>query len=232
MLDTYFAGRDVVRDLDVSEAWDAWPTADQCDMSLFEMTHMAETDVDVIVNLVNKNITFWLELGSYHGGSAITTAASLKRLGQTDASVICVDSFLGDPFSLWWAKPCVKNAIVTKAGVPNILPQFVDRVRKSGHDDMILGWPATSLVVLRIMSTGADNGEFQRPEVIYLDSAHLAGEVLLEMEQAWRLLPKGGVLWGDDFGLDDVKQDVLKFTTLLENINFKFDFLCFVEQNH
>ena len=54
-------------------------------------------------------------------------------------------------------------------------------------------------------------------EVIYLDSAHLAGEVLLELEMAWRLLPQGGLLFGDDFSLPEVRQDVLKFTTIYQH---------------
>lgn len=42
------------------------------------------------------------------------------------------------------------------------------------------------------------------PQVLYLDSAHIAGEVLLELELAWQLLPKGGILVGDDWFLDEV----------------------------
>ena len=51
------------------------------------------------------------------------------------------------------------------------------------------------------------------PSVVYLDSAHEAGETYLELEYAWRLLPRGGVLLGDDWGyFPGVTKDVRKFS--------------------
>ena len=49
------------------------------------------------------------------------------------------------------------------------------------------------------------------PEVIYLDSAHEAGETLLELQLAWSILAPGGVLFGDDWKWHAVRNDVLRF---------------------
>ena len=36
-------------------------------------------------------------------------------------------------------------------------------------------------------------------DLIYLDSAHEAGETRLELNRAWAILAPGGILYGDDF---------------------------------
>ena len=49
------------------------------------------------------------------------------------------------------------------------------------------------------------------PEVLYLNT-HDDGETLLELHRAWDILPPGGVLFGDDFNLESIQNDVLKFS--------------------
>ena len=53
------------------------------------------------------------------------------------------------------------------------------------------------------------------PDIIYLDSAHEADETYLELVNAWRILPNGGVLLGDDWSWDAVKNDVVKFSKII-----------------
>ena len=82
LLDMLFLGRDAVRELDVADAWKDWPDPADCSPAQFDMTHVHVADIDTAAHLArgNGNVTFWLEFGSYHGGSAIITADALKVL--------------------------------------------------------------------------------------------------------------------------------------------------------
>ena len=46
------------------------------------------------------------------------------------------------------------------------------------------------------------------PQVLFLDSAHEADETRLELEQAFKLLAPGGLLFGDDWSWEAVRNDV------------------------
>merc|ERR1719510_1146260 len=92
---------------------------------------------------------------------------------------------------------------------------------------MILPLPATSVVALRLAAVLAQRGTVPAPQVIYLDSAHEEGEVLLELGLAWLALAPGGIVFGDDWVLPEgrgtereegttvdggaVQRDVLRF---------------------
>ncbi|CAD7973866.1 unnamed protein product [Amoebophrya sp. A120] len=54
-----------------------------------------------------------------------------------------------------------------------------------------------------------------QPDVIYLDASHLRDETLMEVEHAWAALAPGGILFGDDWALEEVAVDVLKFVDRL-----------------
>eukprot|EP00122_Pirum_gemmata_P004471 Pgem_evm1s4062 len=47
--------------------------------------------------------------------------------------------------------------------------------------------------------------------MIYLDSAHEKDETLIELQIAWSLLPDYGILWGDDWGWEAVRNDLIRF---------------------
>jgi hypothetical protein len=49
-----------------------------------------------------------------------------------------------------------------------------------------------------------------------LDSAHEPDETLLELRLCWGLLEDGGILLGDDWGWDAVRNDVLRFSREIE----------------
>lgn len=227
LLDKYFLGRDIMASLDVTDAFSGLVREgdagfEECanDNSvewLNQVTHLPPADIDYIISLVPGNISWWIEFGSFHGGSAIRTAEALRRNGQTDATLSCVDTFLGDTFMYWDFLPCSKKVVMGEDGTQKILKQFVSKVRDAGYDNEILAFPATSIVAMRTFQQGLQKWpELGRPEVIYLDSAHLKGEVLLEMEMAWKLLPKGGILLGDDWDFVEVRHDVLQFATMYE----------------
>ncbi|CAD7943518.1 unnamed protein product [Amoebophrya sp. A25] len=66
---------------------------------------------------------------------------------------------------------------------------------------------ANSWGLLGLSEGGAD--------VIYLDASHLRDETLMELEHCWQVLRPGGILFGDDWSLEEVAEDVLKFVEML-----------------
>ena len=165
--------------------------------------------------LTETGATFWLELGSMIGGSAIVTANVVKRLG-TDTGIVCMDPFCGD-VNMWsWehndrAKGNWRLLRLQDCR-PTIFDRFLANVTEAGHQDIILPVTVTSLVGMKLLSRLLDEKRIARaPDVIYLDSAHEPDETFLELASAWRLLPRGGVLLGDDWRWEAVRNDVLKF---------------------
>ena len=154
------------------------------------------------------NVTFWLECGSMLGGSLIRTAHVARKLERYDGlSLVAIDPFTGD-VNMWAgeARAIAANArfrfLGLRNGQPSIYERFLANVARAGLRGTLLPIRATATVGLRLLDQLHKKGRLpQRPQVIYLDSAHEQGETLHELVLAWRLLPSsGGVLVGDDWG--------------------------------
>eukprot|EP00933_Yihiella_yeosuensis_P006757 TRINITY_DN111532_c0_g1_i1.p1 TRINITY_DN111532_c0_g1~~TRINITY_DN111532_c0_g1_i1.p1 ORF type:complete len:390 (+),score=66.20 TRINITY_DN111532_c0_g1_i1:59-1171(+) len=195
------------------------------------MTHVSARDIDMVLELAPQPLTFWLELGAFEGGSAIRTAQRIALAKKTkETSVIAVDTFLGDVRVLWEASDEDKRTYLRPDGTVSLYDRFRANVRKAGVSSTVLPLPATSVVGLRLADSLAQQGLAPRPQVIYLDSAHEEGEVLLECRLAWQALAPGGILFGDDWHLTEAKaghkefvhdggavqRDVLRFATEME----------------
>jgi len=136
-----------------------------------------------VENLLDGEPQIVVEVGSLYGRSA-----SFMAQRWPNATVICIDTWLGDVnmtlmecFRADHARlnPCTFEKFLANTEMfPNIVP-----LRRS------------SLVGLKLLWVFA-----LRADVIYLDSAHEGGESLLELEHAWNLLRPGGILFGDDYG--------------------------------
>eukprot|EP00435_Cladocopium_sp_Y103_P054200 s12_g17.t1 len=163
----------------------------------------------------------WLEVGSYIGSSAITTAKVLKQM-RLRTGVVCLDPFTG-MVDMWADRKAFRMQfgllerqhvadgplLMDEFGHSRIYEMFLANVRSRGHQDGDTGC-ACDLVTLY------EQGRIERPpEIIYLDSAHEAGETLLEVQEAWRLLAAPGVLFGDDWSWPGVQSDVLQFAARL-----------------
>lgn len=176
-------------------------------------------------NLINFLISthepqFWLELGAFVGGSALKVAKSIKSK-NTNTGIICCDPFCGD-VNMWdWemdSKVLGSNGIPYKFlalenGLPTIYQRFLANVLFNGYSDLITPIQTTSIVGIKLIERlFTQNRISNLPDVIYLDSAHEVDETYLELVKAWNLLPKGGVLLGDDWGWESVRDDVIKFS--------------------
>lgn len=173
---------------------------------LFQETKNVAHDIEVHTHLgraLIQNIcrrlqpTFWLEVGSLFGGSAIRVADETKRMGlKTD--IVCIDPFCG------YAEVSTKDGSKRKwLGLMDdrqvFYEMFRENVAKAGHDDVILALPMTSVIGLPLIEGMAAAGTIPRPQVIYLDASHEYHETCFEIEKSLALLESGGLLVGDDY---------------------------------
>lgn len=164
--------------------------------------------------------SLWLEIGSFVGNSAITTADVVKEAGLA-TGIICMDPFTGDQ-SAWATRKPFKEAVagaerenmlmMDQFGHSRIFETFLANVRDAGHEDIVMPLRLSSISGMRLLARLRETGRVSElPQVIYLDSAHEEGETLLEIREAWRLLPTGGLLFGDDWSWDGVRADAIAF---------------------
>jgi len=179
------------------------------------MTHLFARDLDMVFQFAPKPLNFYLELGSYEGGSAILTARHAAERGIRDLTVVAVDTFIGDLWVLWEVEPGERRRHMRADGSVTLLDRFKTNVLRSGVAGAILPLQATSIVGLKLFDALGRRGVVPRPQVIYLDSAHEEGEVLLELELAWKTVAPGGIVFGDDWVLGDgaVRRDLLRFVS-------------------
>jgi predicted O-methyltransferase YrrM len=178
-------------------------------------THLTESVIRSVFDKVNPS--FWLELGTMLGGSALKVADVAAKDGR-EIGIICVDPFCGD-VNMWiWEAELAASGkwrfLGLVNGRPSIYERFLANVLQAGYQDSVLPIQTTSVVGLRLIERLFAEGRIsQLPEVIYLDSAHEAGETLIELELAWAVLADGGALCGDDFDWSAVANDVSLFAS-------------------
>lgn len=137
-----------------------------------------------------------IEVGSWKGLSSSTMASLLKRMGFTQVSIICIDTWLGAPEFWTWGidDPTRGGSLNLVNGYPSVFTTFAKNMKKLGHDDVIAPFPISSIQavdVLRHYNISAD--------VIYIDAAHEYEPVKQDIKAYWALLRKGGTMMGDDY---------------------------------
>lgn len=208
LVDTLFLGSDPM----VVGLRDTRQTLDE------QMTHVSGKDIDMVLSVAPQPVSFWLELGAYEGGSAILTARRAEQHLAGATAVVAVDTFLGDARTLWLRTPEERRELLRPDGTVSLYDTFRANVRAASLESAILPFPATSVVALRVVRELSQQGEVPAPQVIYLDSAHEEGEVLLELRLAWEAVAEGGIVFGDDWVLPGpgdsggpTQRDVLRF---------------------
>lgn len=181
-------------------------------------TNLKRDLVESVLSVIKP--TFWLELGSMLGGSAIRAADTVKAM-KMQTEIICIDPFTGD-VNMWaWERGKKSTGawqfLRLEQGRPTIYDRFLANVAVAGHDDIILPISATSIVGLKLLRRLHYEKRISAlPQAIYLDSAHEPDETLLELRNCWNSLEPGGVLMGDDWGWASVRNDVTKFAAEID----------------
>jgi len=182
-----------------------------------------------IIEAIFKNIKsdFYLEIGSMHGASAILVAEYIKEK-NLKTKIVCIDPFCGDiNMWLWEKEKKINNEwsfLNLKNGRPQIYETFLSNIKFTNNENIILPIFCTSLIGTDLIRKLYSNNKISfLPNIIYLDSAHIEGETLLEIKKCYDLLPPGGILYGDDFNWDSIQKDLKRFISYI-SINTK---LCY-----
>lgn len=152
-----------------------------------------------------------LEIGSMVGGSCIRIVESLNRCGLTNSTVVCIDPFTGDT-NMWdWEH---KNEgykfLQLENGIPTIYKRFLANTYKHRH--RIVPINCTSFTGIKLLARLYGHKRISSlPSIIFLDSAHYKNETYSEIIECLdQLMYPNMILFGDDWGWDDVRNDVLR----------------------
>lgn len=149
---------------------------------------------------LQRPVKFMVEVGSFLGNSA--TMFGKHLLEPHEGLLLCIDTWDGD--INMWLLPSFVNKMGRHHGAPALYERFLSRMVTEKLHRTVIPLRASSTVGARILAVLN-----YQVDMIYLDSAHEAGETYFELNLFWDLLPAGGVLCGDDYyGFPAVKHDV------------------------
>jgi len=143
-----------------------------------------------------------LDVGSYWGGSCIRMARLAREISPgDDVTVVAIDTWLGS------AEHHLQMVGASSYGA--MYTQFCDNIVRAGMADIVVPFPQNSVTAAQILT------HYQiQPDLIYIDASHDYRSVLTDIENYWKILRVGGILFGDDFDAPwyGVIRAVLEFT--------------------
>ena len=164
---------------------------------------------DFVIKKLGGPPRFIIEVGSFIGSGAIYTWAPLvKKNNDTNAMVVCIDTWQGDVnMRLGENFQALMNL---QHGAPRFYHQFLTRIVEFGLTDTIFPMPIASVVGARLLAV-----THWKIDLIYVDSAHEIGETFSELILYFQLVRPGGMLMGDDYqAFPAVKHDVDLFVKM------------------
>lgn len=151
--------------------------------------HITHKSLDVIKDKINKTPKFIVEVGSFIGYSAKVLADYVKA---ENGQVLCIDTWCGD-INMWLMKE-FSEYMHKQDGNPKLYDRFMHNIIDWGISSYVTPLRVSSIVgarMLKVLNFDID--------LVYLDSAHEAGETFFELSLYFDLLNKNGVIFGDDF---------------------------------
>lgn len=148
-----------------------------------------------------------IEVGSWKGCSAIYMAGVCKELGL-NTEIICIDTWLGSVEH--WGSSCVS---ILKNGRPMLYEKFLSNVILSDATDYITPMPIDSVngaLVLERRNIKAD--------IIYIDAGHEYDSVFADFTNFKKLVRPGGIIIGDDWHHQPIKDAAEKVFGTVETI--------------
>lgn len=179
----------------------------------FPFSNLHQADLEYVFDKLGRKPDFMVEVGSFHGHSAVVTAKFLEARGYHETPMLCIDPWVGDLGELLYRDDWETNLVPGEItdGRSTSYFQFMTNIKsqiakKEFGPRHIIPLAVTSTVGARyLLALGLT------PDLVYLDSAHEKDETFTEMSMYWGLISDGGVLYGDDFTWPSVSHDVKRF---------------------
>ena len=180
----------------------------------------------LLILFTNIEPTYIVECGSMLGGSAIKMAEVLRNNNKS-TEIICIDPFTGD-VNMWdWEKNGGTGNggwkfLRLENGIPTIYKRFLANCKYSGFENKILPINTTTSVGIKLLQRLYNQNRITSlPNYIYLDSAHEKDETFIELSLCWDCLIINGILFGDDWAWEAVREDVVKFSNIIKETTNK-----------
>ena len=145
-----------------------------------------------------------IEVGSFLGWSAWGMSTRMKKLNP-DGVTICVDSWMGGADHWEEATFNKESRIKRKNGYPTFYYNFLANMCYNDMQETIVPFAYPSITAAIVLQKVFSKNNL-RADMIYIDGSHEYWDVILDLTNYWPLLKEGGVMFGDDWTCQDVKQ--------------------------
>ena len=152
-----------------------------------------------------------VEVGTWFGGSARTMTKHCIEAGIEDFEVVCIDTFLGS-FEHWDRSSATMNFV---NGRPSNYEQFISNTIHKGYQKYITPFPVDSVNGYHVLKN-----MMARPDLVYIDAGHDYASALADYRNYADILRDGGVLIGDDWfhqPIKDAAKDTFKESSIIEH---------------
>jgi len=179
----------------------------------FPFSNLRVDHLDALYKMLGKNPQLIVEVGSFHGHSAILQAQYLKQRGLDNVPLVCIDPWTGDLGMLLfrndWDKKLTPGELFD--GRSTSYWQFMANVKHRIDNGEIFSKTILPIVTTSIVAARFLFATQITPDMVYLDSAHEFDETFTELTLYFHALAPGGIVFGDDFTWEAVSHDVKKF---------------------
>ena len=170
-------------------------------------------DTSVFHRLIEKHRPeVIIEVGTWTGSSAVMMANKVKEM-KLNCKIYCVDTWLG-VLQMWddtdhrGIHKMPEADLLLKNGYPQIYYQFLSNIVHTNHQDVIIPIPLPANLAAKLLLN-----KNIKSSLIYIDGSHEEDDVYDDMTNYYKLLNPGGVMIGDDYTWQSVKDGVKKFVT-------------------
>jgi len=156
--------------------------------------------IDEIFKRLGRAPNVFLEVGTYWGYTAVRVAQK-ARLEKLPTFVVCVDTWLGD--SADFLRDDFRQHYATVHADLPLYSEFVENVYAHGAQSKIIPLRVPSLTGARLLQKFGFLAD-----VVYVDASHDWLDSYMDVMAFMRILSSDGIIFGDDYHINDVKRAV------------------------